>query len=210
MLQEKNERFLIIIGTYSIGKERVLLKIAEETRRKLFVDSKKYDTLKLLDLPCSFEDTFTIDASRTCLHVTSMWNISFQSLWKLTQGGRFTQVVGFKPTGWSGEIKKQQRTKNNKFNSSAVTLNTVLLVNYRIAYGSLILVKIIPTVGNKNRASVDKMERLTENSNNEMTGQNKTERNFLGSRWNSVFELAFHLFNYVLSKLFVPVQKSKK
>jgi DNA cross-link repair 1A protein len=98
----RNPDVAIAIGTYLIGKERVLLRVWEECQHPICVTPDKMQILRLLDLPCDFNQVFTLDSRISRIHVVPLGYLSFNgiaSLKKRLQG--FSEIVGFSPTGWS-------------------------------------------------------------------------------------------------------------
>jgi len=98
---------LILIGTYSIGKEKVLVGVSKATKQKIFVDGNKWRTLEHCKQPMKY---FTREPTITQLRHTSMFTISFQNLREtLEREPKFKKIVGIKPTGWSGVGKISNR-----------------------------------------------------------------------------------------------------
>ncbi|XP_008947360.1 PREDICTED: DNA cross-link repair 1A protein [Merops nubicus] len=115
-----NPRTLIVCGTYSIGKEKVFLAIAEVLGSKASMSRDKYKTLQCLE-SAAVNSLISVDWQGTLLHVLPMMQINFKSLQdhlnKFSEN--FDQVVAFKPTGWTYsdsclslvDIKPQTRGK---------------------------------------------------------------------------------------------------
>ncbi|GAB5354923.1 hypothetical protein AAMO2058_000161100 [Amorphochlora amoebiformis] len=57
-------KVLIVLGAYSIGKERVQLAVAKACKSKIYVDPRRFKTYTLLDLPFSDLDFTQIDTQR--------------------------------------------------------------------------------------------------------------------------------------------------
>ncbi|KAJ7530648.1 hypothetical protein O6H91_14G012600 [Diphasiastrum complanatum] len=115
MPEEQNEdRTLFLIATYVIGKEKVLLKVAKECKCLIYVNEKKLALLKCLNL----EDynVFTSNPKLTNLHVVG-WNFlgdtwpyfrpNFANMEKMMQENNYSRAMGFVPTGWTYELKKE-------------------------------------------------------------------------------------------------------
>ena len=64
-------RTLIVIATYTIGKEKVLLEVSRILRCKICVTTEKWEILKLLNL--EYMDIFTTDPRASHVQVVS-WN----------------------------------------------------------------------------------------------------------------------------------------
>ncbi|KAM4774634.1 DNA cross-link repair 1A protein isoform 1-T1 [Cyanocitta cristata] len=115
-----NPRTLVVCGTYSIGKEKVFLAIAEVLGSKASMSRDKYKTLQCLESP-AVNSLISVDWKGTLLHVLPMMQINFKGLQdhlnKFSEN--FDQVLAFKPTGWTysdsclslEDIKPQTRGK---------------------------------------------------------------------------------------------------
>ncbi|XP_016155103.1 PREDICTED: DNA cross-link repair 1A protein [Ficedula albicollis] len=115
-----NPRTLVVCGTYSIGKEKVFLAIAEVLGSKASVSREKYKTLQCLE-SAAVNSLISVDWKGTLLHVLPMMQINFKRLQdhlnKFSEN--FDQILAFKPTGWTysdsclslEDIKPQTRGK---------------------------------------------------------------------------------------------------
>ncbi|XP_068054186.1 DNA cross-link repair 1A protein isoform X1 [Anomalospiza imberbis] len=115
-----NPRTLVVCGTYSIGKEKVFLAIAEVLGSKASMSRDKYKTLQCLE-SAAVNSLISVDWKGTLLHVLPMMQINFKGLQdhlnKFSEN--FDQVLAFKPTGWTysdsclslEDIKPQTRGK---------------------------------------------------------------------------------------------------
>ncbi|XP_014815717.1 PREDICTED: DNA cross-link repair 1A protein [Calidris pugnax] len=115
-----NPRTLVVCGTYSIGKEKVFLAIAEVLGSKASMSRDKYKTLQCLE-SAAVNSLISVDWNGTLLHVLPMMQINFKGLQdhlnKFSEN--FDQVLAFKPTGWTFsdsclsllDIKPQTRGK---------------------------------------------------------------------------------------------------
>ncbi|XP_065699793.1 DNA cross-link repair 1A protein isoform X1 [Patagioenas fasciata] len=97
-----NPRTLVVCGTYSIGKEKVFLAIAEVLGSKASMSRDKYKTLQCLE-SATVNSLISVDWGGTLLHVLPMMQINFKGLQdhlcKFSEN--FDQVLAFKPTGWT-------------------------------------------------------------------------------------------------------------
>lgn len=113
---------LFLVATYVIGKERILLEISRRCGCKIYVDSRKMEILRAL----GYEDegVFTEDESASDVHVVG-WNVlgetwpyfrpNFVKIKEIMVEKEYKKVVGFVPTGWTYEVKKNKfavRTKD--------------------------------------------------------------------------------------------------
>lgn len=105
---------LILIATYVIGKERILLEISRRCRCLLHVDSRKMGVLSILGFGDS--GVFTEDASASDVHVIG-WNLlgdtwpyfrpNFVKMKEIMTERGYSKVVGFVATGWMYETKRE-------------------------------------------------------------------------------------------------------
>lgn len=95
-------KWMIAVGSYLIGKERIILALAETFDLLIYADARKRSILKLLQWP-ELEDRLTDDPCATPLHFVSMGLLSKQKLadYKDSFQGRFSHVLGIRPTGWT-------------------------------------------------------------------------------------------------------------
>ncbi|XP_078079384.1 DNA cross-link repair 1A protein isoform X2 [Mustelus asterias] len=97
-----NPRTLIVCGTYSIGKERVFLALAEVLGCKVCITRNKLEILQCLDSE-QMNSVITMDWASSQLHLLPMMQITFKGLRAHMSKfpGKYDQVVAFKPTGWT-------------------------------------------------------------------------------------------------------------
>ncbi|XP_048407341.2 DNA cross-link repair 1A protein isoform X1 [Stegostoma tigrinum] len=95
-------RTLIVCGTYSIGKERVFLAIAEVLGCKVCITRNKLEILQCLDSD-RINSTITMDWENSQLHLLPMMQVTFKGLQAHMNKfpGKYDQIVAFKPTGWA-------------------------------------------------------------------------------------------------------------
>ena len=97
-----SKKWLIAVGDYWIGKERIVLALAEFFDFKMYADDRKRGILAALEWP-ELSRRLTDDSLVTPLHIVSMAVLSKQKLndYRGKFGGRFSHALGIKPTGWS-------------------------------------------------------------------------------------------------------------
>ena len=99
---DKNPKTLVLVGSYTIGKERVFIKLAEHFGWKICVSKAKADIIKCCDFP-AFEQ-FTTNLEESQLHVVPIGSLSWPKLLAyLENHPRYTAIVGIRPTGWTFE-----------------------------------------------------------------------------------------------------------
>lgn len=95
-------KWMIAVGSYLIGKERIILALAEAFDVLIYADARKRSILRLLQWP-ELEDRLTDDPCATPLHLVSMGLLGKQKLadYRDSFEGRFSHVLGIRPTGWT-------------------------------------------------------------------------------------------------------------
>ncbi|KAH8690622.1 DNA repair metallo-beta-lactamase-domain-containing protein [Talaromyces proteolyticus] len=95
-------RLLVVIGTYSIGKERICLGIARALKCKIYAPAQKQRICACLEDP-ELSSFLTTDPLEAQIHMQILFEIRAETLADYLQSfkGHFTRVVGFRPTGWT-------------------------------------------------------------------------------------------------------------
>uniref|UniRef100_A0A4W6C529 DNA cross-link repair 1A protein n=1 Tax=Lates calcarifer TaxID=8187 RepID=A0A4W6C529_LATCA len=97
-----NPRTLVVCGSYSVGKEKVFLALAEVLGSKVCLSRDKYNTMCCLESE-QVRQRITTDWKAAQVHVLPMMQLSFKKLQdhlaRFSQ--RYDQLVAFKPTGWT-------------------------------------------------------------------------------------------------------------
>ncbi|XP_042765223.1 DNA cross-link repair 1A protein [Panthera leo] len=101
-----NPRVLVVCGTYSIGKEKVFLAIADVLGSKVGMSQEKYKTLQCLNIP-ELNSLITTDMCNSLVHLLPMMQINFKALQSHLKkcGGKYDQILAFRPTGWTHSNK---------------------------------------------------------------------------------------------------------
>ena len=106
-------RLLVVIGTYSIGKERICLGIAKALNSKIYAPAPKQRICAALEDPelCSRLTTNPLEAQ---VHMQMLMEIRAETLLDYLQGykSHFSRVVGFRPTGWNYRPPTSRFTEN--------------------------------------------------------------------------------------------------
>ncbi|XP_078135064.1 DNA cross-link repair 1A protein isoform X2 [Sander vitreus] len=97
-----NPRTLVVCGSYSVGKEKVFLALAEVLGSKVCLSRDKYNTMCCLESE-HVRQRITTDWKAAQVHVLPMMQLSFKKLqdYLARFSGRYDQLVAFKPTGWT-------------------------------------------------------------------------------------------------------------
>ncbi|XP_075248106.1 uncharacterized protein LOC142341111 [Convolutriloba macropyga] len=95
---------LFVFGSYTIGKERLFLKVAEVLDGTVSVDKPKFDILNCFGWP-EVDKRVELRSKTAMIVVKPMNEIKVESLrllsTKITGTRRFSHIVGFIPTGWT-------------------------------------------------------------------------------------------------------------
>ncbi|XP_068439125.1 DNA cross-link repair 1A protein [Clinocottus analis] len=97
-----NPRTLVVCGSYSVGKEKVFLALAEVLGSKVCLSRDKYNTMCCLESE-QVRQSVTTDWKAAQVHVLPMMQISVKKLqdYLARFSERYDQLVAFKPTGWT-------------------------------------------------------------------------------------------------------------
>ncbi|XVF20689.1 hypothetical protein REPUB_Repub12eG0023700 [Reevesia pubescens] len=153
----EKKKVLFLVATYVVGKEKILVEVAWRCKRKICVDGRKMEILRVLGY--GDDGVFTEDESESDLHVVG-WNVlgetwpyfrpNFVRMKEIMVEKGYEKVVGFVPTGWTYEVKP------NKFSVRSKDTFEIHLVPYsehsnynelREYVKFLKPKKVIPTVG---------------------------------------------------------------
>ncbi|PYH78806.1 putative DNA repair protein Pso2/Snm1 [Aspergillus uvarum CBS 121591] len=95
-------RLLVVIGTYSIGKERICLGVARALQSKIFATPAKQRICACLEDP-ELSALLTDNPREAQVHMQTLFEIRAETLadYLDTLKPHFTKVVGFRPTGWT-------------------------------------------------------------------------------------------------------------
>ncbi|KAF1807583.1 DNA repair metallo-beta-lactamase-domain-containing protein [Mucor lusitanicus] len=114
---DKNHRLLVVVGTYSLGKENIFIEIAKTLGSKIFVTDQKRAILE------TFHDQelsalLTDQCKEAQVHVIPLGHIQAENLEAYFHSLQpyFTQMIAFRPTGWTfrassdPQMQQQQRS----------------------------------------------------------------------------------------------------
>ena len=106
-------RLLVVIGTYSIGKERICLGIAKALGSKIFAPPAKMRICKCLE-DAELNSLLTNNPLEAQVHMQTLMEIRAETLHDYLVGFKphFARVVGFRPTGWSYRPPTSRFTEN--------------------------------------------------------------------------------------------------
>jgi DNA cross-link repair 1A protein len=95
-------RLLVVIGTYSIGKERICIGIAKALGSKIFATPPKQAICACLEDP-ELSALLTSDPREAQVHMQTLFELKADTLADYLDKLKpaFSRVVGFRPTGWT-------------------------------------------------------------------------------------------------------------
>ena len=99
-------QLLILVGTYSIGKEKLVKALAKDLGTRIYcLDPRKHQVYEHLHDP-ELEALLTRDPLQARVHVLNMFALSASATqeWLATlrsRGAQLTHAVAFRPTGWT-------------------------------------------------------------------------------------------------------------
>lgn len=97
---------LVVVGSYSIGKERLFLALAKALDSCIYcADARKYETYALLDDP-TLQSRLTKDPMSARVHVVTLNALSLDTLRAYTEtfvrrGMSISHTIAIRPTGWT-------------------------------------------------------------------------------------------------------------
>ncbi|CAD6219083.1 unnamed protein product [Miscanthus lutarioriparius] len=160
-----NPKTLFLIGSYTIGKERLFMEVARLLQKKIYVGAAKLQILKHLELPQDIMHWFTANEAESHIHVVPMWTLaSFKRMKYLSNqyAGRFDLIVAFCPTGWAFG-KGRKKTPGKRWQQGSI-------IRYEVPYSEhssftelqqfvkfISPEHIIPSVNNDGPESADAM-----------------------------------------------------
>ncbi|CAO3590321.1 unnamed protein product [Absidia cylindrospora] len=101
-MEQATENLMVIVGSYSIGKEKVFNAIAKLLGCKIFVPPAKRSILSCQENH-ELEKSLTEDQKEAKVHVLPLNDIKPENIhaYMKSLAPRFTDVIAFKPTGWT-------------------------------------------------------------------------------------------------------------
>ncbi|KAL9659293.1 hypothetical protein QQ045_024098 [Rhodiola kirilowii] len=116
--EDFNPKTIFLIGSYTIGKERLFLEVARALRKKVYVNAAKLRILQCLGLKDEDLRWFTTNEYESQIHVVPMWTLASTKRLKQISNQymrRFNLIVAFSPTGWTfGKGKNKSPGKRRK------------------------------------------------------------------------------------------------
>lgn len=115
---KRRGRLLVVVGTYSIGKERICLGIARALNTKIYCPPPKMRICRALE-DQELNSLLTSNPAEAQVHMQMLMEIRAETLHDYLVGfrGHFSRVVGFRPTGWSYRPPSSRMTDNPAVNT---------------------------------------------------------------------------------------------
>ena len=143
--QDGRGRLLVVVGTYSIGKERICLGIARALHSKIYAPPSKQRIVAALE-DAELDALMTKDPRAAQVHMTPLFEIRADTLDDYLKDyfPHFTRAVGFRPSGWN------YRPPNSRFLESPSVSTVLNGENWKSFYS---MKDLVPQRGSSSRAS---------------------------------------------------------
>lgn len=138
-------RLLVVVGTYSIGKERICVGIAKALNSKIYAPPNKQRICHALEDP-ELDALLTSDPREAQVHMTPLFEIRAETLEDYLRDYRdhFSRAVGFRPSGWN------YRPPNSRFTESPAVQTVLHSQNWKSQFT---MRDLTPQRGSTSRAS---------------------------------------------------------
>lgn len=138
-------RLLVVVGTYSIGKERICLGIARALDSKIFAPPGKQKICACLE-DAELSARLTSDPYEAQIHMTPLFEIRAETLqdYLNTYKPHFSRIVGFRPSGWN------YKPPNSRFVESPAVQTVLQSNNWKSSYS---MAELVPQRGSTREAS---------------------------------------------------------
>ncbi|KAF2465013.1 DRMBL-domain-containing protein [Lindgomyces ingoldianus] len=143
--KNKRGRLLVVVGTYSIGKERICVGIAKALNSKIYAPPNKQKICRALEDP-ELNALLTTDPREAQVHMTPLFEIRAETLEDYLRDYRdqFSRAVGFRPSGWN------YRPPNSRFTESPSVQTVLHSPNWKSHFS---MWDLTPQRGSTSRAS---------------------------------------------------------
>ena len=138
-------RLLVIVGTYSIGKERICLGVAKALNSKIYAPPNKQKVVAALEDP-ELSALMTDDPLAAQVHMQMLMEIRAETLadYLTSFKPHFSRIVGFRPSGWN------YRPPNSRFTESPSVSTVLHSENWKSRYS---MAELIPQRGSTREAN---------------------------------------------------------
>ena len=137
-------RLLVIVGTYSIGKERICLGIARALGSKIYASPHKQKICAALEDP-DLTARLTDNPLEAQVHMQMLMEIRAETLadYLTTFKPHFSRIVGFRPSGWN------YRPPNSRFVESPAVQTVLHSEHWKSRYS---MTELVPQRGSTREA----------------------------------------------------------
>ncbi len=138
-------RLLVVVGTYSIGKERICMGIARALDCKIYAPPGKQRICGCLE-DSELNSRLTSDPYEGQIHMTPLFEIRAETLQDYLNAYKphFSRVVGFRPSGWN------YRPPNSRFVESPAVQTVLQSASWKSTYS---MTELTPQRGSTREAS---------------------------------------------------------
>lgn len=138
-------RLLVVVGTYSIGKERICLGIARALNSLIYAPPAKQRICAALE-DAELNARLTRDPRAAQVHMTPLFEIRAETLgdYLTPFADRFSRVVGFRPSGWN------YRAPGSRFTESPSVSAVLHSESWKSGFG---MKALVPQRGSSGRAA---------------------------------------------------------
>lgn len=138
-------RLLVIVGTYSIGKERICVGIAKALGSLIYAPPNKQRICRALE-DSELNALLTTDPRKGQVHMTPLFEIRADTLddYLRDYADTFSRAVGFRPSGWN------YRPPNSRFTDSPLVSTVLHSSNWKSNFS---MKDLTPQRGSTSRAS---------------------------------------------------------
>ena len=138
-------RLLVIVGTYSIGKERICLGVARALNSKIYAPPNKQKICAALEDP-ELSARLTNEPLEAQVHMQMLMEIRAETLADYLTGYKphFSRIVGFRPSGWN------YRPPNSRFTESPAVQTVLHSDNWKSKYS---MAELVPQRGSTREAN---------------------------------------------------------
>jgi DNA cross-link repair 1A protein len=138
-------RLLVVVGTYSIGKERICVGIAKALGTLIYAPPNKQRICRALEDP-ELNALLTTDPRKGQVHMTPLFEIRADTLddYLRDYADSFSRAVGFRPSGWN------YRPPNSRFTDSPLVSTVLHSPNWKSTFS---MKDLTPQRGSTSRAS---------------------------------------------------------
>jgi len=142
---KRRGRLLVIVGTYSIGKERICVGVAKALHSKIYAPPQKQRIVAALEDP-ELSALMTSDPLEAQVHMQMLMEIRAETLADYLTGYKphFSRIVGFRPSGWN------YRPPNSRFTESPSVQTVLYSENWKSRYS---MKDLVPQRGSTREAS---------------------------------------------------------